>query len=501
MHAFRPTTLALALLAGLAVAGGVIAQSAAPTPAQQKELDAARAELDGAAKRYAELARKYHATDAPMHIEQRIVRKPVLGVLFAPDPEGGVRIAGVTPDSGAAKAGLKSGDRITMIDGKALTGANADARLEAARAQLRDLDAGTPVRVHYVRDGRNAVASVRPQLDERVFVFNDMDGSLSKLGGAVSILRGAHGRMEIEAESMEVDTSQMRHAMDRAMGALSTEMPRIQTEILRLGDCKDGGKCRFPMLTEAFRWSGLNLASLDSQLGRYFGTAAGVLVLSTGDDLAGLQAGDVVQKIDGKAVSSPREAMAALRARPAGSKVRVDYLRDRKAASAQVEVPEAAPLRIPAPPAPPAPPPPPPALDAAAPPAPPAAPTPPDAPQRVERRKIVVVDQDGKRREWEGDANDPLPAWAPKDAQRVERRKVVMVDKDGNRTHGEDDGRAPLPAGAQRIEQRRMVFVDENGKTTVLEGDDAPPMPEPPAPPAPPAPPTPPPPPSPPPGG
>ena len=476
MRIHRPAKLALALLAGLAAAGGVVAQSAAPTPAQQKELDAARAELDGAAKRYAELARNYHVADAPMRLEQRIVRKPVLGVLLAPDPAAGVRIAGVTPESGASKAGLRSGDRITAINGKALGADEADTRLDDARALLRNLDTETPVRVAYAREGRDAVASVSPQLDQRVFMFNGTDGSLSRFGGPVTIMRGKDGAMDVTADSIEIDAEEMREGMERAMGALSTEMPRIQTEILRLGNCKDGEKCRFPMLTEAFRWSGLNLASLDPQLGRYFGTNAGVLVLSTGDDLDGLQPGDVVQKIDGQSVSNPREAMAALRAKPAGSQVRVDYLRDRKPVTAQVDVPEATPFRVPAPPAPPAPPPPPRASGAPAPPAPPPAlsamnaPAPPAAPappQLATKRKIVFVDENGKTRTWEGDANAPMPSWTPKHAgesERIERRKIVKVDENGKTLTWEGDADDPLPEWA----------------------DDMPPPPEPPAPPPPP---------------
>ena len=95
----KPTTLALAL--GMALAGTAIAQTA-PTAAQQKELDSARANLDQAAKRYAELSRKYGGADAPIRIEKRTLRKPVIGVLLAPDETSGVRIAGVTPDSAAA---------------------------------------------------------------------------------------------------------------------------------------------------------------------------------------------------------------------------------------------------------------------------------------------------------------------------------------------------------------------------------------------------------------
>ena len=76
----KPTALAL----GLALAGTAIAQTA-PTPAQQKELDAARAELNKAAQRFAELQREYGGTDATMRIEKRLQRKPVIGVLLAPD--------------------------------------------------------------------------------------------------------------------------------------------------------------------------------------------------------------------------------------------------------------------------------------------------------------------------------------------------------------------------------------------------------------------------------
>jgi hypothetical protein len=150
----------------------------------------------------------------------------------------------------------------------------------------------------------------------------------------------------------------------------------VRSEIRRIainGDCGDGEDCRLPMMVEAFRWNGLNLAKVDAQLGRYFGTDSGVLVLSAGEDLAGLQPGDVIRTLDGKAVTTPREAMSALRGKPAGSEIRVGYLRDRKTAASTLRVPRAVPFRIPAPPAPPAPPLPPAANPVSPPPPPPAA--------------------------------------------------------------------------------------------------------------------------------
>src|SRR5690606_24704921 len=102
-------------------------------------------------------------------------------------------------------------------------------------------------------------------------------------------------------------------------------------------------------------------------------TDKGVLVLSTGE-LEGLQAGDVIQRVDGKAVASPREVMSRLRGKGDGDKVAIDYLRERKAGQAQVAAPN---LAWPAPPAPPAPP------SAPKPPAQPPAPAAPPAPPRV----------------------------------------------------------------------------------------------------------------------
>ena len=302
-----PRTLVLAAAVGLALAGVASAQSEAPTPAQQKELDAARADLDRAAKHFAELSRKYHAPGmAPMAMafEQKIVRKPVLGVLLAPDPQAGVRIAGVTPDGNAAEAGLKSGDRLVSLDGVVVTGADGDARLADVRARLAKLDAKTPVRVGYVRDGKDAVVAVTPRIADNVFVWNAREAQM---------------------------------AMGEGIPALAGIAPEIHREVIRLGDGDAPMAMGRPgMLLEAFRWNGLNLASLDPKLGSYFGTDQGVLVLSPGPQLSDLQAGDVILGIDGKPVTTPREAMDALRAHKAGDNASLSLLRDHHEASAEV---------------------------------------------------------------------------------------------------------------------------------------------------------------------
>ena len=353
-----PTLLGAAL--ALAVAGAASAQGApkARTPAKadpalEAQLESAERNLDQAARRVAELQRQLGRDDDRVRvIEHRIERRPVIGVLLAPDAQAGVRIAGVTPDSGAAKAGLKTGDRIVSVDGTQVLGKDGDLRVANTRKLLGDLDAGKAVRIGYVRDGRAGNVNVVPRMDENVVMLRN--------GGTWTGAPGEPRVRRIEVPGMA---------------------PGVHEEIIRIGprgDCK-GKDCKMPVLAEAFRWNGLNLASVDPKLGRYFGTDRGVLVLSTGADLGELQPGDVIQKIDGRAVQSPRDAMDALRDKPENALALVEYLRDRRTASTRVKVPKALPFRMPAvPPVPPAPPAPP-AARMKAPPAPPAPPSPPAA--------------------------------------------------------------------------------------------------------------------------
>ncbi|MBB1060106.1 PDZ domain-containing protein [Marilutibacter spongiae] len=390
------TSRALWLACGLALAAGAIhAQTSPPADAAaaRKALDEARADLDRAARRVAELSRASGAPEAPMVLERRFQRSPVLGVVLAPDADKGVRIAAVTPGSAAARAGLRSGDRLLAVDGQTVAAADADARLARSRELLSDLSTDTPVSIAYERDGTQRTLALTPTVSERVMVFRGGDGTTTFPRGRVHWQQAGDGRLEVEADgfthvlasgdSGAHETILIRGNPDgSAQGGVASPMvaPRVRTEIIDLGraDCA-GGTCASPLLMEAFRWNGLNLASVDASLGRYFGTGSGVLVLSTGPELKGLQSGDVIRKVDGKPVATPREAMDALRGKPSGSRVAVEYLRDRKTAIAQVTVPEPMVINIPRPPAPPPPPPAPAAPDAVPPPV-PTPPTPPAPP-------------------------------------------------------------------------------------------------------------------------
>lgn len=261
----------------------------------------------------------------------RFGTRPGIGIVLAPNPAAnGVKIAAVTPDSPASKAGLRSGDILLSVDGKHIAGSGESA-VDDARRRLSDLKQDQLVKLGYARAGKTAVASVKADQIRRAIMI-ERSGS----------------PMQWHADGDNV-----------------LVLPqRVQMDIERIGPMGDCGKgkddCHFPALIEAFRWQGLNLASLDAGLGRYFGSSEGVLVLSSSEELKGLQSGDVIQRIGGNAVKSPRDVMRALRDKDEGTQLQLDVLRDRKTVAVSVTVPKSRPLPFmtppPAPPVPPAPP-------------------------------------------------------------------------------------------------------------------------------------------------
>jgi len=274
---------------------GAQADSASPDRAVlEKQLAAAREQLDQAARQVAELSRQLSG-DGSQEIMQFVHggrRGAMLGINLdsAQGRDDGVVVAGVSPGGPAERAGLKAGDVITTIDGQPL---RRNAERSATRQLvdfMRGVEPGTTVKLDYLRDGRKASASVETTTAEPP---------------VVRILREALPANGLEGLSIP--------GIDALLGP-----------------------------ERGFR--SLELVPLTPKLGRYFGTDRGLLVVRAGD--AGglpLEEGDVLRSIDGRVPENPGHAFRILRSYQPGETLKLSVLRDRKQLELEATLPAANP--------------------------------------------------------------------------------------------------------------------------------------------------------------
>jgi serine protease Do len=202
----------------------------------------------------------------------------------------GVIVDGVEPDSPAAKAGIKEKDVITQYDGQPVEGAVQFRRL------IRETPPGRTITLEISRGG--SLQNISVELGDRTDVYvRKMKGKMRDFGGAYSF-----------------------------------SMPNVE----ELPDMPEVMDSRTPVL-------GINAEDLTSQLGSYFGAPnnAGVLVREvrpgTPADKAGLKAGDVITKVEGKEVRTLADLRAQLREKSNQASANMSVLR--KGSEVAVTVP------------------------------------------------------------------------------------------------------------------------------------------------------------------
>ncbi|MGE5802485.1 MAG: PDZ domain-containing protein [Gemmatimonadota bacterium] len=209
----------------------------------------------------------------------------------------GARIEGITPGGPAEKAGLKAGDVITRFNGTALGGVAAEDDEDSGPGMklielARELDPGDTVQVEY-RRGTEAAKKL-------TLVAENLGGDLMRVPG---------------------------------MGAMK-EWTGPDFPHFGPGDIELGMGFRTP-------WGGIELVKLNPELGEYFGTREGVLVVSApADSSLALKGGDVILTIGGRKPSSPMQAMRILRTYEPGESVAIEVMRKQKRVTVTWKVPE-----------------------------------------------------------------------------------------------------------------------------------------------------------------
>ncbi len=276
------------VLVVLAAAAGLVSGAVRPLVAQDRG--------NGDTDRAGHFDRQMVGPDRIMSLVMN--RRARLGIkvnLQARDTDSlGAYVESVSPNGPAAKAGLRSGDVITKLDGKSV--------LAGGHAQQEN-------------EPRQSLPGLR--LIELAARLQPADTV------PVEFLRGKDRRTVSVVTEDEPDMFTMR--LPPPGGARDGDMR------MRVGDFMDMGPGdRFDFMAGS-PLGDLELAPLNSDLGAYFGTADGVLVISAPKDgTLGLKGGDVVQAVDGRKPSGPSHLMRILRSYDRGETFKLDILRNRK---------------------------------------------------------------------------------------------------------------------------------------------------------------------------
>ncbi len=199
----------------------------------------------------------------------------------------GAKIEGVTPGGPADKAGIKVGDIITVFNGTSLAGVKPEDEDESGPGRklvelARKLEPGDTVRVEYRR------------------------GSDTKKVTLVTEDLGSRFQMEMPGPRVMI----------------APGMPDMGFELF------DGP------------WGDLRFVSLNPDLGEYFGTKEGVLVVKApADSNLPLKSGDVILSIGGRKPASPEHAMRILRSYDQGETVSIEIMRKQKRLTVSWKVP------------------------------------------------------------------------------------------------------------------------------------------------------------------
>lgn len=266
------------------------------------------------------------------------------------DGDNGLHVDAVTPGGPAERAGIRTGDVIVAINGKSVS--------PDGRTALDDLPAGQSVRLDIRRHGETLHVEATP---EHVQV-DDWRG----------IARVAE-RAANQATAW-VNSPAFQQRLQGEIDSAMRQASRAST--LAINARKQAGN--WAVMSP---WWGLNLAPLNPDLGRYFGTDHGALVLSRdAKRYPELEPGDVITKIGGRTVTQPQDAMRAFREAPDDKPVAVSVRRHDKTIKLAFKAPPRWMVLPPPPPAPPTPPAPPAPTAPHAPPPPTSPPPPPPPP-------------------------------------------------------------------------------------------------------------------------
>jgi len=293
------TRLAVSLLATLAAVTAVTTL-AAQEPSRARTPENFRIWLNGE-----------EVTGRFMPLIQRRARLGVTVRLEAQDTDGrGAYLESVTPGGPGAKAGLQAGDLVVRLDGTSVL-TPPEQQIEADRSApgLRLIELAAKL----APDDTITVEFLRGEARRTATLITGNEPIISLEGNA----------FDFRFRSGDREWNLPGTRLERLPEGARIEAPRIE---LRRLPGEVGGPTFFggPLFA-------LELAPMDADLGWYFGTGEGVLVIRAPENSSlGLKSGDVVLSIDGRKPSSPSNLLRILRSYEGGEGFRLEVMRQKQ---------------------------------------------------------------------------------------------------------------------------------------------------------------------------
>ena len=279
--------------------------------------------------------------------------RAVIGVVMGGvNDENGVTVIGLTPGGPAETAGLEKGDVIIGVNGLIFGDADNGSGTEIIKDEISEMEPGDKVELLYQRDGEDRSMLVTTQVREPLTVYSRM-GMPDAPFISEQVLRVIE---QVEMPDMpEVD-----------MAILEDKLQIMEQKLLD-GDWSFGGPHYNVQFAPGAEFSyevfsdlassaidntmvwfsgsqyvqGLQFAAMNDDLGVYFDTPEGVLVLQAREDNSlDLRSGDVIIEINGKTVNQPADVMRELRFVEDNSEAEFLVMRNRNLESLLVVLPE-----------------------------------------------------------------------------------------------------------------------------------------------------------------
>ena len=213
----------------------------------------------------------------------------------------GARIESVTPGGPADRAGVRSGDIITRIGGKALI-------------QGPDIGAG----------------AMQSQPGLRLIEFSARMAPNDTV--ALQLRRGKGVRNVRLVTEPQRTVTYWRQPMAGSNEQMAVELQQ-RYEVLKSVEPMVAQRHE-PLARALFDVSplaALQLAPLNAELGQYFGISDGILVISVPKSSGlRLRGGDVILRVDGRTPASPVHLLRILQSYDSAEQVRLDIVRNRK---------------------------------------------------------------------------------------------------------------------------------------------------------------------------